>query len=76
MAVNGDHLELIRALRMLGVLHYKSDGFEVSLGYPFAESAPKAATPSVAPIDAFDVQHAADLVLFPPDFAKLAADEA
>lgn len=64
----------IRRLRALGVTHYKAADFEVTLGYPFGE-APKVqsreggrGTPASPNVDA------ADLVLYPPDLAKVVED--
>lgn len=64
----------IRRLRALGVIHFKAAEFEVTLGYPFGEAPKPQVREGGKVTPANPVVDAADLVLNPPDLAKVVED--
>jgi hypothetical protein len=69
------HCDAIAKLRALGVLRFKCAEFEVELGYPFGEPSRGVAMREGGLVTPAQPQeHAADLVLNPPDLSKVTED--
>lgn len=74
MAVGTETFDDIGRLRALGVIHFKAADFEVTLGYPFGEATKPQVREGGKVTPANPVVDAADLVLNPPDLAKIVED--